>query len=65
MPRRRSDGHRRMVDGSLRSLSRPPLEVVFMVPPVLTSLVQDAACAVVGAAAVRSIVAAQTADSES
>jgi hypothetical protein len=41
------------------------LEVVFMLPPVLTSLVQDAACAVVGAAAVRSIVAEQTADSES
>ena len=41
------------------------LEVVFMLPPVLTSLVQDTACAVVGAAAVRSIVAEQTADSES
>jgi hypothetical protein len=41
------------------------LEVVFMLPPVLTSLVQYAACAVVGAAAVRSIVAEPTADSES
>jgi hypothetical protein len=33
------------------------LEAVFMLPPVLTSIVQDAARAVVGAAAVRSIVA--------
>jgi hypothetical protein len=41
------------------------LEAVFMLPPVLTSLVQDAACAVVGAAAVRSVVAEQTAESES
>jgi len=41
------------------------LELVFMLPSVLTSLVQDAACAIVGAAAVRSIVAEGTADSES
>ena len=41
------------------------LEAVFMLPPVLTALVQDAACAVVGAVAVPSIVAEQTADSES